>query len=153
MDYFLSQNEVLISRLTGMSECCHQTSLWPMARRDLCCAPAACPTICVGRTHTASTTISTSMLRFATTADSMDRYLIRIDEMRQSLRILEQLIPMLEDTAGQEYWTGKRPYNIRVPKGDHYGHGENPKGELGFHLVSGRNAEPVSLSRSVTKFH
>ena len=33
--------------------------------------------------------------------DIYDRYLIRMDEMRQSLRILEQVLPRLEDTAGK----------------------------------------------------
>lgn len=74
--------------------------------------------------------------------DSYDRYLIRLDEVRQSLRILEQVIPRLEETEGQEFWAGKRAYNIRVPKGEHYGHAENPKGELGFYLVSDGSANP-----------
>ncbi len=74
--------------------------------------------------------------------DTYDRYLIRLDEMRQSLRILEQIVPRLEDTLGQEYWAGKRPYSMRVPKGEHYGHAENPKGELGFHIVSDGSANP-----------
>jgi len=74
--------------------------------------------------------------------DTYDRYLIRLDEMRQSIRILEQIVPRLEDTLGQEYWAGKRPYSFRVPKGEHYGHAENPKGELGFHIVSDGTANP-----------
>jgi NADH-quinone oxidoreductase subunit C/D len=74
--------------------------------------------------------------------DTYDRFLIRLDEMRQSLRILEQIVPRLKDTEGQEYWAGKRPYSFRVPKGEHYGHAENPKGELGFHIVSDGTANP-----------
>lgn len=74
--------------------------------------------------------------------DSYDRYLIRLDEVRQSLRILEQVVPRLEETEGQEYMGGKRSYNHRVPAGDHYGHAENPKGELGFHLVSDGGGNP-----------
>jgi NADH:ubiquinone oxidoreductase subunit D len=65
-----------------------------------------------------------------------------VDEIRQSIRILQQVLPRLEKTAGQEYWAGKRAYNFRVPKGEHYGHAENPKGELGFHLVSDGTANP-----------
>ena len=74
--------------------------------------------------------------------DTYDRYLIRLDEVRQSLRILEQIIPRLEATEGQEYWAGKRGYNTRVPKGEHYGHADNPKGELGFYIVSDGTANP-----------
>ncbi len=74
--------------------------------------------------------------------DAYDRYLIRMDEIRQSLRILEQIIPRLKETAGQEYWAGKRAYNVRVPAGEHYGRAENPKGELGFYCVSTGDANP-----------
>ncbi len=74
--------------------------------------------------------------------DLYDRFLIRFDEVRQSIRILEQIIPRLEETQGQEYWAGKRPYNIRVPKGENFGHAENPKGELGFYCVSNGKANP-----------
>ena len=74
--------------------------------------------------------------------DTYDRYLIRMDEVRQSLRILQQVVPMLKETTGQDYWAGKRPYNVRVPAGEHYGHHENPKGELGFHIVSDGTANP-----------
>ncbi|MCC6906178.1 MAG: NADH-quinone oxidoreductase subunit D [Anaerolineae bacterium] len=74
--------------------------------------------------------------------DLYDRYLIRLDEVHQSLRILQQIVPRLEETQGQEYWAGKRAYNVRVPKGEHYGHAENPKGELGFYVVSDGSANP-----------
>jgi len=74
--------------------------------------------------------------------DLYDRFLIRFDEVRQSIRILEQLIPRVEETWGQEYWTGKRPYNVRVPAGENFGHAENPKGELGFYCVSTGGTNP-----------
>jgi NADH-quinone oxidoreductase subunit D/NADH-quinone oxidoreductase subunit C/D len=75
--------------------------------------------------------------------DAYDRYLIRLDEVRQSLRILQQVIPRLIKTEGEEYWSGKRAYNVRVPKGEHYGRAENPKGELGFYVVSDGGANPA----------
>jgi NADH-quinone oxidoreductase subunit C/D len=74
--------------------------------------------------------------------DTYDRYLIRMDEVRESLRICQQLVHRLEATAGQDYWAGKRPYNFKVPAGAHYGHAENPKGELGFYIVSDGTANP-----------
>jgi len=65
-----------------------------------------------------------------------------LDEIWQSIRILEQIVPRLEATEGQEFWAGKHPYSVRVPKGEHYGHAENPKGELGFYIVSDGSANP-----------
>jgi len=52
------------------------------------------------------------------------------------------IVPRLEETEGQEYWAGKRAYNVRVPAGEQYGHGENPKGELGFYCISDGGANP-----------
>ncbi len=74
--------------------------------------------------------------------DLYDRFMIRLDEIWQSLRILEQVYPRLKATMGQEFWAGKRAYNVRVPAGEHYGHAENPKGELGFYCVSTGAANP-----------
>ena len=70
--------------------------------------------------------------------DVYDRYLIRIDEMRESVKILKQILPLLEQTAGQEIMPGGKPgaYMPRVPVGEAYGRVENPKGELGYYVVS-----------------
>lgn len=75
--------------------------------------------------------------------DIYDRYLIRLDEMVQSLRILKQILPILEETKGQPFFSGRAgQYNPRVPAGEAYGRVENPKGELGFYLVSDGGQNP-----------
>ena len=75
--------------------------------------------------------------------DIYDRYLIRLDEMIQSLRILKQILPILEETKGQPFFSGRAgQYNPRVPAGEAYGRAENPKGELGFYLVSDGGQNP-----------
>lgn len=74
--------------------------------------------------------------------DVYDRYMVRIDEMYESLRICRQLIPRLKDTAGQEFIAGKNAYQARVPAGESYGQAENPKGELGFYVVSNGKPNP-----------
>jgi NADH-quinone oxidoreductase subunit D/NADH-quinone oxidoreductase subunit C/D len=71
--------------------------------------------------------------------DVYDRYLIRIDEIRQSLRILEQVV---RDIPEGEIQTGKPQYQVRVPAGEAYGRVENPKGELGFYVVSNGKPNP-----------
>jgi len=68
-----------------------------------------------------------------TTGDVYDRFMMRFWEAHQSIRILKQAVKQVP--AG-EIMTGKKNYQIRVPKGEVYGRGENPKGELGFYLVS-----------------
>ncbi len=71
--------------------------------------------------------------------DVYDRYLVRLDEIRQSIRILQQA---LDDLPEGDYVTGKPKYSIRVPAGEAYGRVEAPKGELGFYVVSDGSANP-----------
>ena len=71
--------------------------------------------------------------------DVYDRYLIRMDEIRQSLRILEQVVRDLPDGPIQE---GKPQYQVRVPAGEAYGRVEGPKGELGYYVVSNGKPNP-----------
>lgn len=71
--------------------------------------------------------------------DSYDRYLIRIDELRQSLRILQQAVRDLPEGPIQE---GKPQYQVRVPAGEAYGRVEGPKGELGYYVISNGKPNP-----------
>ena len=73
-----------------------------------------------------------------TVSDVYDRYLVRIQEMRQSVRILEQAIKQLP--AGEA--RSKVPLLLRPPVGEVYAHIEAPKGELGFYLVSDGSIAP-----------
>ncbi|MCU0475028.1 MAG: NADH-quinone oxidoreductase subunit D [Anaerolineae bacterium] len=73
--------------------------------------------------------------------DLFDRYMVRMQEMHESLRILRQLLPLLEETKGQDIMSGTRAYNPRIPQGESYGRVENPKGELGFYVVSWGDAK------------
>lgn len=68
--------------------------------------------------------------------DIYDRYLIRLDEMRESVRILKQILPRLEATKGEPFFVGNKAYLPRIPVGESYGRVENPKGELGYYVVS-----------------
>jgi len=71
--------------------------------------------------------------------DIYDRYMIRMDEMRQSLRILQQAIRDIPEGSIQE---GKPQYQVRVPAGESYGRVEGPKGELGYYVVSNGKPNP-----------
>ncbi|MDX1436786.1 MAG: NADH-quinone oxidoreductase subunit NuoD, partial [Anaerolineales bacterium] len=71
--------------------------------------------------------------------DVYDRYLIRIDEMRESLRILQQAV---RDIPEGDIFQGKPVYQVRVKAGESYGRVENPKGEIGFYVVSDGKPTP-----------
>jgi NADH-quinone oxidoreductase subunit C/D len=71
--------------------------------------------------------------------DVYSRYLVRLGEMRQSLRILKQALDQIPEGP---VLGGKGGYNHRPAAGDAYGRIESPKGEFGFYLVSERKPNP-----------
>ncbi len=77
-----------------------------------------------------------------TEGDCLARYEIRLEEIRQSLRILDQA---LEQFPEEGEIMGKVPRVIRPPKGEAYVAIESPRGEIGCHLVSEGKAEPYRL--------
>jgi NADH-quinone oxidoreductase subunit D len=75
------------------------------------------------------------------TGDIWDRYIVRMQEMRQSLRIIEQA---LEDLPAGEYQK-RIPYRLTLPPGEVYMRTEAPRGELGIYLVSRGKESPHRL--------
>jgi NADH-quinone oxidoreductase subunit D len=72
--------------------------------------------------------------------DVFDRYMIRILEMRESLKILE---PALRDIpAGPIVDPKAKLRGFRPKAGEAYGRIEAPKGELGFYLISDGSTNP-----------
>jgi NADH-quinone oxidoreductase subunit C/D len=65
--------------------------------------------------------------------DVYARYMVRLEEMRQSLRILRQALDQMPEGP---IMGGRGGYSFRVPAGDAYARIESPKGELGYYLVS-----------------
>jgi NADH-quinone oxidoreductase subunit D len=78
--------------------------------------------------------------------DVYDRILVRFEEMRQSYRIIEQIIERLPDTTGGHINPAManigRQKALRPPAGEIYARIESPKGELGFYLVSDGSTQP-----------
>jgi len=101
--------------------------------------------------------------------DNYDRYLVCVEEMQQSLRIIDQCLAKLEQLGPgpvncddpRVRWPAKgRVFNAmeeliqqfksvtegpRVPKGEGYFAIESANGELGFYLVSDGSAQPVKV--------
>jgi NADH-quinone oxidoreductase subunit C/D len=71
--------------------------------------------------------------------DLYDRYLIRILEAREALKILDQALDQIPEG---EIQGGKKAWQMRMPAGEAYARIEHPKGELGYYLVSNGTANP-----------
>jgi NADH-quinone oxidoreductase B subunit len=65
--------------------------------------------------------------------DLYDRYYVRLQEMRESARILKRAV---HDIPAGPILPGKKSYQIKVPAGEAYSRVENPKGELGYYVVA-----------------
>jgi NADH-quinone oxidoreductase subunit D len=72
--------------------------------------------------------------------DVYDRYMIRLLEMRESIKILEQAMRDLPEGPFTDPKTKVR--NFRPKPGEAYGRIEAPKGELGFYLISDGTPNP-----------
>jgi NADH-quinone oxidoreductase subunit D len=72
--------------------------------------------------------------------DVYDRYMIRLLEMRESLKILEQA--MREIPPGPIMDAKAKIRGFRPKVGEAYGRIEAPKGELGFYLISDGSPNP-----------
>jgi len=76
-----------------------------------------------------------------TAGDSFARYMIRIREMNQSIRIIEQLIDNIPDGEFQ----AKTKAVLKLPKGEFYSRVETARGELGVYIVSEGGTTPYRI--------
>jgi NADH-quinone oxidoreductase subunit D len=75
--------------------------------------------------------------------DVYDRYLVRLKEMRQSVRIVEQALDQMPKEG--TIITPGLPRIIRLPAGEVYQRCENPRGEYGIYLISKGSDKPYRL--------
>ena len=73
--------------------------------------------------------------------DTYDRYLVRMAEMRQSVRIIEQAVDALPEGPIM----AKVPKVMKPPVGEVYHSIESPKGELGYYIVSDGSTQPYRV--------
>jgi NADH-quinone oxidoreductase subunit D len=100
------------------------------------------------------------------TGDCYDRYLIRMEEMRQSLRIIKQALDGMPEGPYRAHVPGivlppKKDVltqmeamifhfkiiteGFKVPAGSYYQAIESPKGELGYYMVSDGSTKPYRM--------
>ena len=127
------------------------------------CAPPASTGTCACTSPTAPTASSGSRPGCAHNGDTYDRYMIRIDEMRQSVDLIERILdgmpegPWIADDRKvvlpprHELHTSMESLihhfklvteGFRVPAGEVYVAVEGPRGELGCNLVADGTARP-----------
>jgi NADH-quinone oxidoreductase subunit D len=76
-----------------------------------------------------------------TGGDSFARYMVRVREMNQSIKIIEQLI----DNIPEGEFQAKTKAVLKLPKGEFYTRVETARGELGVYIVSEGGTTPYRI--------
>lgn len=82
------------------------------------------------------------------TGDCWDRYMVRVQEMRESCKIVRQAL----DGLPQGPVMGRVARVVRPKTGEIYVRAENPRGELGFFLISDGSTKPYRLKMRTGSF-
>jgi len=82
------------------------------------------------------------------TGDCWDRYFIRVREMEESLKIIEQAIETIPDGDV----TSAIPKRVKPPVGQIYTRVENPRGELGYFIISDGSLNPARIKVRAPSF-
>ena len=82
-------------------------------------------------------------------SDSFARYWVRLQEVRESTRIVEQLL----DTLPSGSIMAKVPRIIKVPEGEAWVSTENPLGEMGYYVVSKGDTGPFRVKIRSASFN
>jgi NADH-quinone oxidoreductase subunit D len=81
--------------------------------------------------------------------DALDRYKVRLAEMEQSCRIIEQALDQLPDGPVRNE---KASFNVSPPKGEVYFAFESARGATGFYIVSDGSRSPYRCRLRVPSF-
>ena len=80
-----------------------------------------------------------------TAGDCFARYRVRMQEFRQSIRIVRQILDGLPDGPISSRPGLKSVAQIRIPKGEAYARVEGPRGEVGCYLVADGSPKPYRM--------
>ena len=80
----------------------------------------------------------------AQNGDSLDRYLVRIGEMRECLKIIEQCANWLKSNAGEVLSSAKQPL-LKVPQGEYISNVEAPRGICSCYVKSDGTGKPFRV--------
>ncbi len=148
IDGLLTENEVFVARCRGLSPVSPEDAInWgltgPMLRAT-------------GLKHDLRRAEPYSIydrfefdIPIGTRGDVYDRYLVRLEEMRQSVRIVEQALDQMP--PGPIMADGLKR-TLRLPAGEVYMRNESPRGEYGIYLVSKGGDKPYRLKIRAAAF-
>ena len=162
----LRRNEILLQRLRGTCPLDERRRCSRSASPGRCCAPPATPGTCARRRPTAPTSDFDFKIPVGTVGDNYDRFAVRLEEIYESVKIIEQALdglpegPHITDDRKialpprHELATSMEALihhfklvteGFRVPPGEVYYPIESPRGELGCFVRSDGSSKPARV--------
>lgn len=83
-----------------------------------------------------------------TVGDSWDRYYVRVLEMEESLKIIDQALAQIPEGDV----SSAIPKRVKPPAGEVYARVENPRGELGYYIISDGTVNPFRVKVRAPSF-
>ena len=161
-----THNEIVLQRLRGVCPLGEPTSCSRSASPARCCAPPATRGTCARRCPTAPTSDFDFKIPVGTDGDNYDRFAVRVAEIYESVKIIEQALdglpegPWITDDRKvalpprHELATSMEALihhfklvteGFRVPPGEVYFPIESPRGELGCFVRSDGSSKPARV--------
>jgi NADH-quinone oxidoreductase subunit C/D len=138
MDRLLTDNEVLVSRLRGVKVVDAETAIKYSVTGPVLRAAGVPYDLRRADPYSIYDRFDFNVA-CRQNGDMYDNYMIRLDEIRESLKILQQAVKQIPEGPINSQ---KPQYQVRVPAGEAYGRIESPKGELAFYVISNGKPNP-----------
>jgi len=136
-DRMLTKNEILLSRLQGIGVLQPQTAINASTSGPILRGSGVKWDLRKAAPYSVYENFEFDV-PVGSTGDCYDRYRVRMEEMRQSLRIIQQAVEQMP--AGKEKMP--TPLRLRPAAGEAYAQVESPRGMLGCYLVSDGSEKP-----------
>jgi NADH-quinone oxidoreductase subunit C/D len=138
IDRFLNENEVILSRCVGQGILTAEDAIKYSAAGPLLRASGIPYDIRRAEPYSIYDRFEFDVCT-RPNGDVYDRLVVRFDEIRQSIRIIQQAAKQIPEGPVNSQ---KPVYQVRVPAGEAYGRVEGPKGELGYYVISNGKPNP-----------
>ncbi len=172
-DTLMTGQPIWRERLQGVGVITAEEAVRARRHRPDRCAPPASSGTSAATCRTSTTTRSSSTSSSAPTATAFDRYAIRLNEVRESMRIVRQI---LDRMPGGDYRIQDKKVTpppraridesmealihhfkiftegFKVPEGEVYVAIESPRGEIGCYIASDGSAKPYRMHMRAPRF-
>ncbi|MSQ10213.1 MAG: NADH-quinone oxidoreductase subunit D [Dehalococcoidia bacterium] len=142
-DRLLSQNEIFLSRTVGVGKFTAQEAIAYGCSGPVLRASGVAEDVRRSNPYSLYPTLDFEV-PVGKQGDCFDRYWVRVQEMRESLKIVQQCLDRMPAEGSIRTPVPRYPF-MRVEAGEIYFHTENPRGDYGVYIISKGGTEPYRM--------